>query len=52
MFGGLHIMGLAALKTTENVLESSWWQENWFRQVLQHVGKQTPFLKASHITPT
>ena len=25
MFGGLHIMGLAALKTTENLLESSWW---------------------------
>ena len=52
MFGGLHIMELAALTTTENLLESSWGtvelvqaggQWNWFRQVLQHVGKQTRF---------
>ena len=27
MFGGVHIMELAALKTTENILESSWWTE-------------------------
>ena len=26
MFGGLHIMESAALKTTENLLESSWWR--------------------------
>ena len=25
MFGGLHIMELAALTTAENLLESSWW---------------------------
>ena len=25
MFGGLHIVVLAALNTTENLLESSWW---------------------------
>ena len=41
MLGGLHIMGLAALKTTENLLESSWWTVELVRQVLQHVGKQT-----------
>ena len=41
MFGGLHI-DLAVLKTAENLRESTG-QENWFRQVLQHLGKQTRF---------
>ena len=36
-------MELAALRTTENLLESSWWTGDLVRQVLQHVGKQTRF---------
>ena len=46
MFGGLHI-DLAVLKTAENLRESTG-QENWFRQVLQHLGKQTRFWKITH----
>ena len=50
MFGGLHIMELAALKTTENLVERSCWTGELVRQVLQHVGKQTRFRK-HHTSP-
>ncbi len=40
MFGGLHIMELAALTTAENLLESSWWTGEL---VQAGVGKQTRF---------
>ena len=40
MYDGMH-MELDALKTAENLIECRDGQENWFRQVLQHVGKQT-----------
>ena len=40
MLDGLHI-DLAALKTTEYILKLAGGQEHWFRQVLQHMGKQT-----------
>ena len=46
MFGGVHIMEVAALKTTENLLETSWWTEE---QIQAGVAV---FVKASHITPT
>ena len=42
LFGGLH-MELAALKTAENLLNVAGGQENWFMQVLHHVGNQTRF---------
>ena len=48
MFGGLHIMELAALKTTENLLESSWLTG----ELVQAGVAADSFLKASHITPT
>ena len=50
MFGGLHIMELAALKTTENILESSWWTRELVRAGVAACGKADSFLKASHIT--
>ncbi len=52
MFGGLHIMELAALKTTENLLESSWWTGEPVQAAVAACGKADSFLKASHITPT
>ena len=51
MFGGLHIMELAALKTTENLLESSWWTVELVQAGVAACGKANSFLKASHITP-
>ena len=50
MVGGLHIMELAALKTTENILESSWWTGELVRAGVAACGKADSFLKASHIT--
>ena len=50
MFGGLHIMELAALKTTENILESSLWTRELVRAGVAACGKADSFLKASHIT--
>ena len=52
MFGGVHIMELSALKTTENILESSWWSEELIQAGVASCGKADSFLKASHITPT
>ena len=52
MFGGLHIMELAALKTTENLLESSWWTGELVQAGVAACGKADACLKASHITPT
>ncbi len=52
MFGGLHIMELAALKTTENLLESSWWTGELVQAGVAACGKADSFQKASRITPT
>ena len=52
MFGGLHIMELAALTTTENLLESSWGTVELVQAGVAASGKADSFLKASHITPT
>ena len=46
MFGGLHIMELAALKTTENRLESSWWTVELVQAGGAACGKADLFLKA------
>ena len=51
MFGGLHIMELAALTTAEN-LESSWWTGELVQGGVAACGKVDSFMKASHITPT
>ena len=40
MFGGLHI-DLAALKLQKMFVKVAGGQENWFNQVLKHLGKQT-----------
>ena len=50
MFGGLHIMELAALKTIENLLESSVWTGELVQAGLAACGKAVSFLKASHMT--
>ena len=52
MFGGLHIVELAALKTTETLLECSWWTGELVQAVVAACGKADSFLKASHVTPT
>ena len=52
MFGGVHIMELAALETTENLIESNWWTEELIQAGVAACGKGDSFLKASHITPT
>ena len=53
MFGGLHILELAALKTTENLLlESSCWTGELVQAGIAACGKADSFLKTSHITPT
>ena len=53
MFGGLHILELAALKTTENLLlESSCWRGELVQAGIAACGKADSFLKTSHITPT
>ena len=44
------IMDLAALKTTENILESSWWTGELVQAGVAACGKADSFLKASHIT--
>ena len=52
MFGGLHILELAALKNTYNLLESSWWTGELVQAGVAACGKADSFLKALHITPT
>ena len=54
MFGGLHIMELAVLKTTDsfNILESSWWTGELVQAGGTACGKADSFLEATHITPT
>ncbi len=47
-----YIMELAALKTTENLLESSCWTGELVQAGVAACGKADSFLKASHITPT
>ena len=42
MFDGLHI-DLAGLKLPKIFLKVAGGQNNWFKQVLQHLGKQTRF---------
>ena len=49
MFGGLHIE-LAALKTAENLLESSGWTGALVQAGVATSGKADSFLKAAHIT--
>ena len=44
--------GVAALKTTENLIESNWWTEELIQAGVAACGKADSFLKASHITPT
>ena len=48
MFGGLQIMELAALKTTENLLENSWWTWELVQAGVAACGKADSFLKAPH----
>ena len=51
MLGGVHIMELAVLKTTENLIESGWWTEELIQAgVAAYVGKQTRFWK-HHTSP-
>ena len=45
-------MELAALKTTENLLESSCWTGELVQAGVAACGKADSFLKASHITQT
>ena len=52
MFGGLHIMELAALITPVNLLESSRWAGLLVQAGVAAYGKEDSFLKASHVTPT
>ena len=45
-------MELAALETTENRIESSWWTGEMVQVCVAACGKADSFLKASHINPT
>ena len=45
-------MELAALKITENILESSWWTGELVQADVAACDKADSFLKPSHITPT
>ena len=45
-------MEVVALKTTENIIEISWWTGELVQAGVAACGKADSFLKASHITPT
>ena len=51
MFDGLHI-ALAALKTSENLIEISGWIGALFQAGVPTHGKADSFVNSSHITPT